>query len=354
MSHGALALRFSADLEHRDGELLPPNGGSAPGGDGDGHGDGPGDAGWTAIGPYGSDRTLKEAALVLTSMTISHHATHGVGGGYLLVRDADYDRARAHLDRYEEENRNFPPRRRSERARYIGPPLVTLAFVVLVAFAWITGPVAQPNGRWFGEGASVASLVLSSEPFRAVTALTLHADGAHVLSNLVSGAIFGRAVERRFGPGAAMFAIVAAGALGNVANAMFYASLGLEHRSIGASTAVFGAVGLLATSQLILGHSQTAASRAGSDTIGRNWTEYLAPLIGGAALLGALGSGPTTDIGAHAFGLLAGFVVAVPIALGIRRWHKAFVWKRPQILTQVALGTAALAIVGASWAAALT
>jgi hypothetical protein len=150
-------------------------------------------AGFTAIGPFGSDRALREAALVLTSKTIAHGVARGVGGGVLLVRDGDYARARTQLDRYEEENRNFPPQRFVERSRYRSVSFVIAMFALFVAFAWLTGPVSKPHGVWFQEGASVSTLVLSSEPFRAVTALTLHADGAHVLSNLVSGATRARA-----------------------------------------------------------------------------------------------------------------------------------------------------------------
>jgi rhomboid protease GluP len=299
-------------------------------------------AGFTAIGPFGSDRGLREAALVLTSKTIAHGIARGIGGGVLLVRDGDYVRAREQLDRYEEENRDFPPQRHVERSRYRSLSFVIAMFALFVAFAWVTGPVAKPNGIWFQEGASVSTLVLSSEPFRAVTALTLHADGAHVLSNLVSGAIFGRALEKRLGPGAALFSIVAAGALGNIANAAFYDSVGELHRSIGASTAVFGAVGLLATTQLLMGSQRTANAQQK-----RHITEYLAPLVGGLALLGALGSSPTTDIGAHAFGLLAGFVVGIPFALVAKRSRTVSVYP------QLGLGLAAVAVIGSSWAAAL-
>ncbi len=299
--------------------------------------------GYTALGPFGSDRALRDGALVLSAMSIPHGVARGSGGGYLLVRDHDYGRARGQLDRYEEENRDFPPQRRRERPRYSGLPFVALAFALLVAFAWVTGPVAKPQGAWFQQGSSVSQLVLSSEPYRAVTALTLHADAAHVLSNLVSGAIFGRALEKRLGPGAAGLAIVGAGAVGNVANAMFYASLGEPHRSIGASTAVFAAVGLLATSQLFLGTKQTRTPQLGQHHV----TEYIAPLIGGLALLGALGSSPNTDIGAHAFGLLAGFVIGVPFAWLARRSRST----SPAL--QAALGVLALGVVGGSWALAL-
>jgi membrane associated rhomboid family serine protease len=307
-------------------------------------------AGYTAIGPFVSERALKEAALVLASVAIPHAVAPAAGfpgaGGVLLVRNADYDRARTNLDRYEEENRDFPPRRVVERPRYGGLPWMAIAFALLVAFAFVTGPVAKPSGPFFREGSSVAELVLSTEPFRAVTALTLHADTNHVLSNLLSGALFGRAVERRLGPGAAAAAIVASGTLGNVANAAFYSSLGEAHASIGASTAVFGAVGLLATTQLVLGGrhilmpTATGASRA-------HWTEYAAPLVGGFALLGTLGSSPSSDIFAHAFGLAAGIFVGIPFALIARRSRTTGRW------AQLALGISALAAIGGSWALAL-
>lgn len=298
-------------------------------------------AGFTAIGPFGSDRGLREAALVLTSKSIAHGIARGIGGGVLLVRDGDYARARDQLDRYEEENRNFPPQRFVERSRYRSVSFVVAMFALFVAFAWVTGPVAKPHGVWFQEGSSVSTLVLSSEPFRAVTALTLHADSAHVLSNLVSGAIFGRALEKRLGPGAAALSILAAGAVGNIGNAAFYASFGELHRSIGASTAVFGAVGLLATTQLFLGSQRTNLHAK------RHVTEYLAPIVGGLALLGALGSSPSTDIGAHAFGLLAGFVIGIPFALIAKKSRNV------SFYPQLGLGLASVALIGTSWALAL-
>ncbi len=298
--------------------------------------------GYTIIGPYGSDRALREAALVLSSVSVPHATTYAPGGGALLVRDADYDRARSNLDRYEEENRNFPPRRTVERPRYGGVPWIALAFVALVAFAFATGPVARPTGVFFKEGSSVASLVLSTEPFRAVTALTLHADAAHVLGNLMSGALFGRAVERRLGPGAAALAVTLSGAVGNVANAAFYTSMGEPHASIGASTAVFGAVGILAITELALGGTRILTPKGNA-----HWTEYVAPLIGALALLGTLGSSPSSDVWAHAFGLLAGFAVGLPFAVVARRSRSTRPW------SQLALGLTALGLIGGSWFAAL-
>ena len=59
-------------------------------------------------------------------------------------------------------------------------------------FLFFTGPVARYSG-WFQRGTAVTGLVLSSEPWRAVTALTLHADTSHVLGNAISGTVFDEA-----------------------------------------------------------------------------------------------------------------------------------------------------------------
>ena len=260
----------------------------------------------------------------------------------LLVHDVDYARARDHLDRYEEENRDFPPQPRIERSRYAGVPFVALAFAALALFALVTGPIAHPNGAWFDRGASVAERVFHGESFRTVTALTLHADGSHVLGNILSGAVFGRAVERRFGPGGAGLGILAAGTLGNWGNAAFHFFRGQEHGSIGASTAVFGAVGLLATSQLMMGSAGVS-----TPTGERHWTDYAAPFVGGLALLGALGASPESDVWAHGFGFLAGIVIAIPFAwVALKR-------RRTNTFAQAAMGATALGVVVGSWMLAL-
>jgi membrane associated rhomboid family serine protease len=275
-------------------------------------------------------------------MSISHLVHRSSVGGMLLVHDSDYDRARTNLDRYEEENKDFPPRKTAERSRYGGLPFVAVAFVALALFALVTGPIAHPNGAWFDRGASVATRVFHGESFRTVTALTLHADGSHVLGNLLSGAVFGRAVEKRFGPGGASLGILAAGTVGNLGNAAFHFFRGQEHGSIGASTAVFGAVGLLATSQLLMG-----ATRASTPAGERHWTDYAAPFVGGVALLGALGASPESDVWAHAFGFLAGLILAIPFALVARKRRAT------SPLAQAVMGLGALGAVAGSWVIAL-
>ena len=89
--------------------------------------------------------------------------------------------------------------------------------------------------------------------------------------------------------------ILASGISGNLINAYVY---GYGHNSIGASTAVFGALGLLSSYQF-LKKTQTPSTRF----------QALLPLGAGLALLAFLGSSSHTDIMAHLFGFLSGVLI---------------------------------------------
>jgi membrane associated rhomboid family serine protease len=303
--------------------------------------------GLTAIGPVHGDRQMREWALVLQSMSVWHVSRRTLAGWVLLVRDDDYERASTSIDRYESENRDWPPRPVRERLRFARSPVAALTFLALAAFFVITGP-ARPV-RWFTRGQSVADLVLTSEPWRAVTALTLHADAMHVMGNVISGAIFASAVQRRLGPGGGSLAILASGVAGNMANALWHHARGNgEHRSIGASTAVFGAIGILAATQILA--NRTATEKSG--TPGR-WLLIVAPFVGGLALLGALGASPRADLGAHLYGFFAGVIVGAAAALvHARPWRRATpidAETAPRWWVQPLLGALAAGVVLGSW-----
>ncbi|MBW2454660.1 MAG: rhomboid family intramembrane serine protease [Deltaproteobacteria bacterium] len=261
-----------------------------------------------------------------------------VEGWVLRISSDDYDQAIDAIDIYEEENVNWPPERNKDRPRHGSSPLVLMAlFAMALFFFYVTGPVSR-GGSWFTHGRADA-LLLATEPWRMITALTLHADAQHVLGNVISGSIFGAMLSRRIGPGGALFAMLLAGALGNAANALYHLPDG--HRSIGASTAIFGAVGLLAAVQLVLDFGQ----RKKRDRYGV--VDFLAPVVGGLALLGALGSGRHSDLGAHGFGFLSGVVLGLGAAWVIRRQDA-----RPSTTLQVVAALSAFAIIGGSWALA--
>lgn len=341
------------DAHDGAGPRQDPGGSGGFGRGGDGAGGGHEEEGVTVLGPVASRVVARDHGLVLSSMGIPHQVRSIPGGWILVVRDRDYARASSAIDRYDEENRDWPPRRTKDAPRFPVSPVFAVGFLALAAFfAFVTGPVAHPHGAWFAEGRSVAAQI-GSEPWRAVTALTLHADGGHIMGNVVSGTIFGTAVGRRLGPGLGALAVVASGALGNAANAVYYLTRGEQHASIGASTAVFGAVGILAATQLVALAFPGGEHRGESHP--RRWYEWAAPVMGGLGLLGALGASPSSDLGAHGFGLVAGLIVgllaAASLGLAGRMMRRPSQRSRWSVL-QLTSGAAAIATVVGSWALA--
>jgi membrane associated rhomboid family serine protease len=179
-------------------------------------------------------------------------------------------------------------------------------------------------------GAS-AQDILRGEFFRCVTALMLHGDLLHLVSNMFGVAIFGTAVCAFTGVGVGWVSILFAGLVGNLLNAFLYQT---DHLSIGASTAVFGAIGFLGAYQFIHKFRQP----------GQRLKAYL-PLGAGLALLGFLGAGAGSDLTAHLFGFVVGGVLgglygrwvqkpleppvqrgfmAVAVAITLFAWLKAF------------------------------
>src|SRR5260370_24849726 len=108
---------------------------------------------------------------------------------------------------------------------------------LLVVVYAVTGPAASESS-WFVRGPASSERILHGEVWRAVTALTLHADMLHVLGNALSGSIFLSAVNRRLGDGRGPLLVLVSGALGHAPNAVWHRG---AHASICASTSVFAA-----------------------------------------------------------------------------------------------------------------
>jgi len=200
-----------------------------------------------------------------------------------------------------------------------------MAIVLVVAYLF-SGPRESASAA-FHAGSADSERIVAGEPWRTVTALTLHADLSHLVANVTAGALLATAVCRIVGGGLGAALIVLAGAAGNGLNALLQ---GPPHVSIGASTAVLGAVGLL--SGLAFVRTRRAARGRG-----RAWL----PLAAGLALLGMLGSDPRTDLGAH----LCGFVVGILLG-AITGWSMSSV---PGRGAQRALAAATAVAVAASW-----
>jgi membrane associated rhomboid family serine protease len=205
------------------------------------------------------------------------------------------------------------------------------------------------NGVWrldaFDVGAIDSGRVRAGEWWRAWTALTLHTDVAHLAGNLGAGMWFAYFAGRQLGTGNAWLLTVIGSGVANLLESLLGPA---THHSVGASTAVFTMLGLMA--------AYTWRTRY---ELPQRWALRWGPLVAGALLLGLTGTGglsgtdtpdviaaSTTDIVAHVLGFVMGATLGIVAAVRVvRKW----LLKVPQWMT----GFAAIAIVACSWVFAL-
>ena len=261
---------------------------------------GPGTAVRVALNRQRAD----EWAVVLAAADIPHWLRRRLDGWALIVPAPDAAAALESLDAYDREN----AREGADRGDAVAPsrPVtmvgVYVALLLIGLFA-ITGSRAR-RSEWFQHGEADATRMMAGEWWRAVTALTLHADAPHLLGNALASALLVTAVCQQLGPGVGLWLVLLAGAGGNALTAAVH---GAGHVSVGASTAIFGAVGILAGLRIL------TPGRVGS-RLGKWWVVAATSLV----LLALLGTGPNADLLAHVFGLLAGGALGLVAALTIR------------------------------------
>jgi rhomboid protease GluP len=251
----------------------------------------------------GRSKTLADArqqVLVLAAVGIECHLITTDRDVGLYVAASDVEQAVQELACYERENllsgqRPLPAR----PARHAVD--AALAYCAVLLFFFGAERRHALSVDWAAIGAAQAGLIRDGAWWRTFTALSLHADPLHLMSNMASGVIFGIFVAQLLGSGLAWLTILLAGALGNALNALVQWP---EHTAVGASTGIFGALGILSG---YMRRSRVVPWRGGL----RRW----APLGGGVMLLVFLGfSGERTDIGAHVAGFAMGGVMGLILA----------------------------------------
>jgi len=273
-----------------------------------------------------------EAALVLEAAGL-RPALHDLGAECLLVVPGHaVAQARREIDAWQAENKAVRPEPPLRRPLADGRPGVLGYALLMVLVAVLVANFALGKD-WLAAGRIDGAAMRAGEWWRAVTALTLHADAAHMAANIFFGGLFGWFAGRYLGSGVAWLLILLGGVCGNLVNVLV---LGFDHRAIGASTAVFAALGLLG--------SLAWAGRRGS---ARGRLYRWGPIIGAVALLAYTGAGgERTDIGAHIWGFAAGLGVGMVAA---RMPQAVLLQSKVQLLA----GLAALAAVALAWTVAL-
>lgn len=278
-------------------------------------------------------RACEERGLVLHTRDLPYRIARDAQGWSLHVPEALAEAALRELRLYEEENRDWPPRETLPPPGYgvAQGAMLYVATLLLARFLAVGGAFGRD---WSVAGRADGAALRAGELWRSVTALTLHTGTPHLLSNLVFGAFFGSLVALSHGGGIAWLAALLAGTLGNLANALL---LDPAHRSVGASTAVFGAIGVMVGSEWRRRY-----------LLRMTRLKRLAPLLMGLLLLSYLGlEGERTDISAHVTGLFCG------LPLGALLTHLPPEWGRSRP-HQVAAGALALALLVLAWIPALS
>lgn len=239
-------------------------------------------------------------ALVLETQGLSPRVRATLDGLVLSVPNDEVERALDGLSAYEKENPSREQEQESAPAESpnLIPGLIVAGSLVVSHFITVGWPHFAP---WFERGAADAERILAGELWRTVTALTLHADLGHLLSNAIAAVIFITVLSSIVGPGLSVVLFVVAGAGGNLANASLQ---GAGHVAIGASTAIFGIIGAV-------GGFGVLRRQKESDKTRRAWISIAAAI----ALLAMLGTGTgRVDVVAHFFGFLFGILAGVIVA----------------------------------------
>ena len=275
------------------------------------------------------DSLTKEQAdtfgLVLLSSGIRHETRQGGNGWALWVAEDATESAEMLLKAYLNENKDFKTSKETPLMAY--RKTWSGAWGVFVLLVWhVAITLGHDAGTFHRVYGSSARHVVSGEWYRSVTALLLHADSLHLAGNLVGMAVFATAVCSITGWGVGWLLIMASGISGNLINAYVY---GYGHSSIGASTAVFGALGLLSSYQF-LKKIKTPGTKF----------QALMPLGAGLALLAFLGSSSHTDIMAHLFGFLSGVLLGL-VYYGFARYPTGWRWQAGALAVVVVVPVAA-------------
>lgn len=253
------------------------------------------------LGRYHGLANAQEHALVVLAMRQPCWVQAAEDGAFLLhTEPAAAEAARREISAYDHEQadscRDPSPSGGRFRFKAGGGALALWMLALIAGFL-----LQQHDPSLTDRGASSSvGLIGHGDWWRPLTSLFLHADLPHLVGNLIAGACFGTLASKSIGAARAWPLILLGGVGGNTLTSL--TAWPEAYESIGASTAVFGALGLL--------------SGIGFVSLWRSdrrlpWLKITAPVLAGVVLLGWLGGAPVgagVDVAGHAAGFLCGLV----------------------------------------------
>ena len=243
----------------------------------------------------------------------------------LRVEPDALDRARAVVLEYRRENRRFAWHRTAVAARPLSwNPTVLSWILVLIALHGLL-PLALRSAGWI----EVAAIRQHGQWWRLFTATWLHADEAHLASNVGTAFFTMGFAMGRYGPGTALCLSLVAGAAANVPGMLLRDPTA---RALGASGVVMAALGLLAGHAVVWWRVSRHASKPVWISLGA-----------GAFLFLSLGVNPVSDVLAHAGGFVGGILLGALAA-----WFR---WGRFEKLWALAYAVLAVGPWLCAWAA---
>lgn len=277
-------------------------------------------------------------SLVLTALAIPHQINFRPGSGLRLLAPAAWaEQAMDELTAWQAEDNQAAEQARA-RTRSDGAqnePVTAMVLLLLILFHLLASGDLPGLGQgldWKTLGYADASLIRQGQWFRLVTAMTLHQDVIHLLGNVILGWPFFWLVCRRLGAGLGWLMIIVSGALGNLFTAWIH---DWNHISLGASSMVFAAVGLIGGYTVLAGHFQGK----------RDLIKGVGAALAILAMMGA--SGERVDLMAHFFSLACGLILGLAMGLISKAGQKI-----PSLISTLA-GLAAILLVGLSWLEAI-
>lgn len=269
-----------------------------------------------------SYKQIRDFSLVLASQAIPHRLRRELEGPYSIHVEAEFlQEARRQIELYNQEN---PPREEN-------PPLpLTLSLAPLLVLAFPAGVTLLDFSEKIPGGLhrrclADAEKILNGEFYRTVTALFLHGDSRHIMSNLLSGYVILNLLAFRLPLSRMVLPLLVASALANYAVAF---TVKEDFRSLGFSTFVFASLGALSVIEFrLVPHFAHGLFRR------------FAPLFAAILLALFLGLGENSDILAHGYGFLFGLVC------GVLPRKKTLLWGDALSLKDLAYSLISLAIV---------